>query len=180
MTSDEENPGPGDIDSGCRTTKILDLDLSRLHLSSTGFARPRLISDDIDSGFDWPRLTSNLDLSRFDLTPTGFPSLCDLQTGHTELGLDRVVYALCVAYTGHIRERCFKLHPKLRGKSSKCKGKGSPRTATIAETSPGHFPDLSHINPILAYCSLSWVPASTTTLGFYCHSGYKYPNYLSC
>ncbi|GFZ11367.1 hypothetical protein Acr_22g0007650 [Actinidia rufa] len=34
---------------------------------------------------------------------------------------------------------------ELRGKSSKCKGKGPPRTTTVAETSPGHVPDLSYI-----------------------------------
>ncbi|GFZ19413.1 hypothetical protein Acr_28g0001180 [Actinidia rufa] len=45
---------------------------------------------------------------------------------------------------GHIRQLCFKLHPELKGTSSKRKGKG-PRTATVAETSPGHVLDLSHI-----------------------------------
>ncbi|GFY87121.1 hypothetical protein Acr_05g0007600 [Actinidia rufa] len=46
---------------------------------------------------------------------------------------------------GHIRERCFKLHPELKGTSSKRKWKGPPCTATIVETSLGHVPDLSHI-----------------------------------
>ena len=49
--------------------------------------------------------------------------------------------------TSLIKERYFKLYPKLRGKSSKRKGKGKgpPRNATIADTSLGHVPDLSHI-----------------------------------
>ena len=46
---------------------------------------------------------------------------------------------------GHIRERCFKLHPELKGTSSKRKGKVPPRTATVAETFPSHVPELSHI-----------------------------------
>ncbi|GFZ11361.1 hypothetical protein Acr_22g0007590 [Actinidia rufa] len=45
---------------------------------------------------------------------------------------------------GHIRERYFKLHPELKGTPFKRKGK-SHRTATVAETSPGHVPNLSHI-----------------------------------
>ncbi|GFZ17293.1 LMBR1-like membrane protein [Actinidia rufa] len=45
---------------------------------------------------------------------------------------------------GHIRERCFKLHPELKGTPFKRKGKG-PRTTTVAETSPSHVPDLSYI-----------------------------------
>ncbi|GFY93533.1 hypothetical protein Acr_08g0019290 [Actinidia rufa] len=54
---------------------------------------------------------------------------------------------ICSYYgnTGHIRKRCFKLHPKLREQFSKRKGKGHPRTATVADTSPGHVPDLFHI-----------------------------------
>ncbi|GFY88725.1 hypothetical protein Acr_06g0006650 [Actinidia rufa] len=51
----------------------------------------------------------------------------------------------CCGNIGHIREQCFKLHPELKGTSSKCKGKGPPRTTTVAETSPSHVPDLSHI-----------------------------------
>ncbi|GFY93800.1 hypothetical protein Acr_09g0002460 [Actinidia rufa] len=47
--------------------------------------------------------------------------------------------------TGHIRERCSKLHPELRKNSSKCKGKGLPHTATVVDTSPGPVLDLSHI-----------------------------------
>ncbi|GFY92648.1 hypothetical protein Acr_08g0010440 [Actinidia rufa] len=41
---------------------------------------------------------------------------------------------------GHVRERCFKLHPELKGMSSKRKRKSPPRIATVAETSPGHVP----------------------------------------
>ncbi|GFZ10995.1 hypothetical protein Acr_22g0003930 [Actinidia rufa] len=53
---------------------------------------------------------------------------------------------LICSYCGDtdIRERCFKLHPELRGKSSKRKRKGH-RTATVADTSPDPVPDLSHI-----------------------------------
>ncbi|GFY92658.1 hypothetical protein Acr_08g0010540 [Actinidia rufa] len=46
---------------------------------------------------------------------------------------------------GHIGERCCKLHPELKGTFFKRKGNGPPRTATVAETSPGHVLDLSHI-----------------------------------
>ncbi|GFY83363.1 hypothetical protein Acr_03g0001370 [Actinidia rufa] len=41
---------------------------------------------------------------------------------------------------GHIRKRCFKLHPELKETSSKRKGKGPPRTATVVETSPRSCP----------------------------------------
>ncbi|GFY87388.1 transducin family protein [Actinidia rufa] len=47
--------------------------------------------------------------------------------------------------TGHIRERCSKLHPELQEQVSKRKGKGHYRTATVVDTSPGHVPELSHI-----------------------------------
>ncbi|GFZ18481.1 transmembrane Fragile-X-F-associated protein [Actinidia rufa] len=47
--------------------------------------------------------------------------------------------------TCHIRERCFKLHLELREQISKRKRKGHPRIAIVADTSPGHVPDLSHI-----------------------------------
>ncbi|GFY90741.1 hypothetical protein Acr_07g0009380 [Actinidia rufa] len=42
---------------------------------------------------------------------------------------------ICSYYenTGHIREQCFKLHPKLREQFSKRKGKGHPCTATAAD-----------------------------------------------
>ena len=49
-TFDKANPGLGDIDSGCCTFEVLDLDLSRFNLSLTGFAWPCLTSDDIDLG----------------------------------------------------------------------------------------------------------------------------------
>ncbi|GFY82674.1 hypothetical protein Acr_02g0009140 [Actinidia rufa] len=42
---------------------------------------------------------------------------------------------------GHIREKCFKLKRTL----SKRKGKGLPSTVAVAETSPGHVPNVSHI-----------------------------------
>ncbi|GFZ13658.1 hypothetical protein Acr_23g0020430 [Actinidia rufa] len=48
----------------------------------------------------------------------------------------RPICSYC-ADIGHISERYFKLHPELRGKSFKHKGKGPPRTATVADTSPG-------------------------------------------
>ncbi|GFZ09690.1 hypothetical protein Acr_21g0002890 [Actinidia rufa] len=50
---------------------------------------------------------------------------------------------------GYIRELCFKLHPKLRKQFSKCKGKGHHHTATVADTSLGHTPDLSHIQSLI-------------------------------
>ncbi|GFZ10990.1 hypothetical protein Acr_22g0003880 [Actinidia rufa] len=59
----------------------------------------------------------------------------------------RLICSYC-GDTDHIKERCFKLHPELRGKSSKRKGKG-PHTATVADTSldpvPDPVPDLSDI-----------------------------------
>ncbi|GFZ08230.1 hypothetical protein Acr_20g0000380 [Actinidia rufa] len=77
--------------------------------------------------------------------------------------------------TGHIRERCFKLHPELRGKSSKRKGKGPPRTATIADTSPGLVPDLFYIQSQLDLLQSSiGVLLQQQPFKFYCHSGYMY------
>ncbi|GFY88884.1 hypothetical protein Acr_06g0008240 [Actinidia rufa] len=49
--------------------------------------------------------------------------------------------------TDHISERCFKLRPELREQVFKHKWKGHPRTATVADITPGHVhvPDLSQI-----------------------------------
>ncbi|GFY88845.1 hypothetical protein Acr_06g0007850 [Actinidia rufa] len=64
---------------------------------------------------------------------------------------------------GHMREQYFKLHLELKGTSSKRKGKG-PRTATIAETSLGHVPDLSHIQSQLGSLLQQQPSGSTATL----------------
>ncbi|GFY92713.1 phosphotyrosine protein phosphatases superfamily protein [Actinidia rufa] len=46
---------------------------------------------------------------------------------------------------GHIKSGDLRFHLELKGKLSKRKGNGPPRTATIADTFPGHVSDLSHI-----------------------------------
>ncbi|GFY82664.1 IBR domain-containing protein [Actinidia rufa] len=127
---DEANSSPGDIDSGCRTPEALDLDLLRFKIE---LERLRLASPD-------PRSVPVK--GRFDLRQA-FPCMHMLTMIYRSSG-GKPICSYC-GNNGHIRERCFKLHPELREPISKRKGKGHPHTATVADTFPGHVPDLSHI-----------------------------------
>ncbi|GFY83179.1 hypothetical protein Acr_02g0014190 [Actinidia rufa] len=75
---------------------------------------------------------------------------------------DKPICSYC-GNIGHIRERCFNLHPELKRTPSKRKGKG-PCTTTVAETSPGHVPDLSHIQSQLGSLLQQQPLSSTATI----------------